>query len=80
MERLSGVSGNRKFLLKAEHAACAHCLEQFHPSEITEWCDFDAHEVGQTAQCPRCGVDGVVAFNGTLDHVWLKQLGASHFS
>jgi hypothetical protein len=35
-------------------------LAVFPPSEIEEWIDTDEHEVGQTALCPKCGIDAVI--------------------
>ncbi|PSJ59651.1 cytoplasmic protein [Pseudaminobacter soli (ex Li et al. 2025)] len=34
---------------------CFYCLETYSPTEITEWTDE-----GQTALCPRCGIDSVL--------------------
>jgi hypothetical protein len=35
-------------------------MERFQPNEITEWCDEDSMGAGQTALCPRCGIDSVI--------------------
>ena len=32
----------------------------FDPSLITDWVDEDAAGVGQTAHCPKCGIDSVI--------------------
>ncbi|MDJ0447905.1 cytoplasmic protein [Methylocystis sp. JR02] len=37
---------------------CYHCLAVFSPSEIADWIDD-----GETALCPRCGIDSVVGEN-----------------
>ena len=34
---------------------CFYCLAVFQPSEIAAWCDE-----GDTALCPRCGIDSVI--------------------
>jgi len=48
--------GNHRNELKAAATCgCFHCLEVFHPAEIKEWTDR-----GQTAICPRCGIDSVL--------------------
>jgi hypothetical protein len=39
---------------------CFYCCSVFPPSEIVDWCDADVFEIGQTALCPRCGVDAVI--------------------
>jgi hypothetical protein len=32
----------------------------FPPADIDEWVDENEHGVGQTAICPRCGIDSVI--------------------
>lgn len=59
--------GNRQALDCFEQAGCYGCLEVFKPSEIRSWTDD-----GQTALCPRCGIDSVVP--GLTD---LKRLEAA---
>lgn len=43
---------------------CFYCRGTFEPSEIAEWVDRsmdDADDArGQTALCPRCGIDSVI--------------------
>jgi hypothetical protein len=80
MKRLSGVTDNRKGLSQTTHAACCHCLKKLHPLEVLEWCDEDEDGVGQTALCPHCGIDAVVAYSGNLDDDWLRTYGAKLFS
>ena len=46
---------HRTQLLKSELCGCFYCLSQFTPSEINAWCDE-----GDTALCPRCGIDSVI--------------------
>lgn len=52
--------GHRRNVLSADVCGCFYCLRMFPPSTITEWVDLDADGVGQTALCPRCGIDAVV--------------------
>ena len=42
-------------LMESKLCGCFHCLEVFPPHEIEEW----IHD-GETALCPRCGVDSVI--------------------
>ncbi len=35
-------------------------MATYPPSEIEEWIDEDENEVGQTALCPKCGIDSVI--------------------
>ena len=39
---------------------CFYCKNTFAPGEIVEWTDTDNAGVGQTALCPRCGIDSVI--------------------
>ncbi|MBL9146550.1 MAG: cytoplasmic protein [Verrucomicrobiaceae bacterium] len=54
-------SGHRSQLLSdGVVCGCFHCCEIFAPSTITEWIDEDDSGLGQTAMCPRCGIDSVI--------------------
>lgn len=49
---------NRATVLKAKQCGCFYCLETYPASALhplADWCDG-----GQTARCPKCGVDSVV--------------------
>lgn len=46
---------HRGEVLASDTCACFYCLKSFPPSEIGEWVDD-----GQTALCPRCGIDSVL--------------------
>lgn len=48
-------SGHRGELERSELCGCFFCLAIFSPAEILEWTDD-----GQTAICPKCGVDTVI--------------------
>ena len=47
---------NRKELAESDACGCFYCERTFSPAEITEWIDD-----GQTAMCPYCGIDSVLA-------------------
>lgn len=49
-------SYNREQLDKAKMCGCFYCLEIFDPMLINNWCDGN-----QTAICPYCGIDSVIA-------------------
>jgi hypothetical protein len=53
-------SGHRNQILRSELCGCFYCLEEFPPTAIGEWCDEDSTGEGQTALCPRCGIDSVI--------------------
>jgi hypothetical protein len=46
---------NRSDLQKSDLCGCFHCLAVFAPNEIQDW----THD-GETALCPKCGVDSVI--------------------
>jgi hypothetical protein len=46
--------------MQSEICGCFYCLERFPPNAITEWIDANATGEGQTALCPRCGIDSVI--------------------
>ena len=48
--------GQRSELVASTVCGCFYCKETFVPSEIADWCDD-----GETALCPKCGVDSVLA-------------------
>ncbi len=51
---------NRDALLKSTICGCHLCRRVFSSSEIHDWTDEDGQGIGQTALCPRCGLDGVL--------------------
>jgi hypothetical protein len=48
----------------SELCRCFYCLASFAPTEITEWI---ADRGGDTAICPRCGIDSVIGSASGLD-------------
>ncbi|MBI5058692.1 cytoplasmic protein [candidate division KSB1 bacterium] len=46
---------HREWLDRSRRCACFHCLAVFSRREIQKWSDS-----GQTALCPRCGIDAVL--------------------
>ena len=48
-------------LLAAEYCGCFYCCEIYLPTAIDEWVDEDDQGLGQTAMCPRCGIDSVIS-------------------
>jgi len=63
LHRLS--SHNRELLAKVSRAGCFYCGAIFSPAEITDWIDTRQVETGSvddgdTALCPRCGIDSVL--------------------
>ena len=52
---------NRPFLTDQVRCGCFHCQQTYAAEEITDWADD-----GQTAICPRCGVDAVLSAHTDL--------------
>lgn len=52
---------HREEILASEVCGCFYCLATFPPPEIEEWVDVnEASPEGDTALCPRCGIDSVI--------------------
>jgi hypothetical protein len=52
-------SNHREEVLAGTTCGCFYCRATFPTDEITEWTD-EVDGVGQTALCPRCGIDSVI--------------------
>jgi hypothetical protein len=50
---------NRAAVEASTWCGCFYCYAIFSPTEICEWIDQDSGS--QTALCPRCGIDSVLA-------------------
>jgi hypothetical protein len=59
-------SNHRTELAASTVCGCFHCCRLFAPGEIVDWIDPAPEMVeevgrpGQTARCPRCGIDAVI--------------------
>jgi hypothetical protein len=62
-------SRHRKQLTHVGRAGCFYCLALFDTAEITDWIDD-----GQTALCPRCGIDAVLPATEDVTPEFLKQM------
>jgi hypothetical protein len=73
----SHSSKHRKEILKSELCCCLYCQAAFTPSEIEKWIDKDENDIGQTALCPKCGIDSVIGSKSGFpinDKEFLKQM------
>ncbi|HSN91179.1 MAG TPA: hypothetical protein VLS93_08110 [Anaeromyxobacteraceae bacterium] len=59
-------SNHRAEVLSSESCGCFYCCSVFHPTEIEDWVDEDRAGAGQTALCPRCGIDSVIGSNAGI--------------
>ena len=51
---------HRAEIERSDVCGCFHCCATFRPDEISDWVDDDDAGRGQTALCPRCGIDSVI--------------------
>ena len=68
----AGSFHNREQVMQSAACGCFHCLASFPGSEVHEWLDG-----GQTAVCPRCGIDSVLA--NVTDEMILRSLHHHRF-
>ena len=69
-------------LLLSERCGCFYCGAIFSPKEVKEWVD-EEEGVGQTALCPRCGIDAIIGsssaypitadFLGIMKRHWFQK-------
>jgi hypothetical protein len=68
---------HRNEILASELCSCFFCLTIFPPREIVEWVDEDENDdVGQTALCPKCGIDSVIGSNSgySIERPFLAEM------
>ncbi len=54
---------------------CFYCLETFHAEQVTRWIDD-----GQTALCPKCGIDAVLPAGAThISDALIRKLQSIYF-
>jgi hypothetical protein len=53
-------SNHRAAVCASTACGCFYCCSTFTPAEILDWVDEDADGKGQTALCPKCGIDAVL--------------------
>ena len=68
---------NRQEILKSKMCGCFYCGSSFASTEIWEWIDE-----GETAMCPKCGIDSVLgdASGFMLSKNFLDGMNARWFS
>lgn len=60
---------NREKIEHTDLCGCFYCKKTFQPNEIKQWTDE-----GQTAICPKCGVDSVI-YNDSEYMITQEDLG-----
>jgi hypothetical protein len=73
-------SCHRAQIEASEQCGCFYCLSTFPPTAIEEWVD-ERDERGQTALCPRCGIDSVIGSKAgyPLTREFLKEMNRHWF-
>jgi hypothetical protein len=73
---------HREELQHSDICGCFYCCSEFEPRDIHEWVDECDKGVGQTALCPRCGVDSVIgsASGYPITQDFLARMRAYWFS
>ncbi len=51
---------HRAEITASARCGCFYCGQTFPPAAIAEWIDESEDGPGQTALCPRCGIDSVI--------------------
>lgn len=72
---------HREDVLGSTVCGCFYCCAEFEPGEIREWVDEGGQGVGQTALCPRCGIDAVIgsASGYPITQEFLQRMRACWF-
>jgi hypothetical protein len=75
-------SQHRAEILQSDRCRCFYCLASYSPREIKDWVDEDPQEIGQTALCPKCGIDSVIgsASGVPLDDDFFGEMRKAFFS
>ncbi len=78
LEKAGICSGNHKAIIaESEFCACYYCENKFLPQNIESWVDE-----GNTAICPKCGIDAVIGSKFGLpidDPAFLKEANVFFF-
>jgi hypothetical protein len=60
-------SNHRDKIVSSKFCGCFHCGSTFPPADIVEWIDEGPDGKGQTAMCPKCGIDSVIGDKSGFD-------------
>ncbi|RZF62939.1 hypothetical protein EWE74_07025 [Sphingobacterium corticibacterium] len=71
-------SSHRAEMEDSTSCGCFYCLATFTPIEIVEW--IDEPNGGETAICPKCGIDSVLSSKYPIaDPIFLREMNAYWF-
>lgn len=73
---------NRDQITQSKICGCFYCLYIFPKEEISEWIDDQSNPEGDTALCPKCGIDSVLGDKAgfELSKEFLTQMNLRWFS
>jgi hypothetical protein len=72
-------SSHKAEILASNLCGCFYCEQTFLPIEITEW--IDEPNGGETAICPKCGIDSVLSSELPItDKSFLEEMNRYWFS
>ncbi|QNF34767.1 hypothetical protein HUW51_19290 [Adhaeribacter swui] len=57
-------SSHKKEIMESEQCVCFYCQGIYSPTEIVEW--INENNGGETAVCPKCGIDSVLGSKSGL--------------
>lgn len=70
-------SSHKIEILTTELCGCFYCGQTFLPTEIKEWIE---EKIGETAICPKCGIDSVLSSKFPItDNVFLDEMNKYWF-
>jgi len=74
------ASNHRAEVLASALCGCFYCCSTFPPQDIAKWTD-ELDGQGQTALCPRCGIDSVLGDRGgfELSSTFLQRMKSFWF-
>ena len=77
----AGCSRNREVLANAGACGCFHCCSVFSSREIEDWVDpaSDDMQAGNTALCPKFGIDSVIPLQPGMNVRFLRRMRAHWF-
>lgn len=72
---------HRTEIMGSEICGCFHCLAIFEPVRIEAWIDENENGQGQTALCPKCGIDSVIGLGSghSITKTFLRKMNSHWF-